>query len=76
MADDDSPEQEATPETPAPAVPAEAAPDGGEVAADTQKGYRVLETHHAPTYYFPRSDVLARLDKELPSVTLTPQSGN
>ena len=35
---------------------------GGEVAADTQKGYRVLETHHAPTYYFPRSDVLARLD--------------
>lgn len=34
---------------------------GGETAADTIRGYRVLETHHAPTYYFPREDVMAHL---------------
>ncbi len=34
---------------------------GGEVAAVTESGYRVLETHHAPTYYIPRSDILAEL---------------
>ncbi|OAN71182.1 hypothetical protein A8B78_20330 [Jannaschia sp. EhC01] len=27
--------------------------------ADTEAGLRVLETHHAPTYYFPLGDVLA-----------------
>ena len=27
--------------------------------ADTTAGWRVLETHHAPTYYLPPSDVLA-----------------
>ena len=31
----------------------------GEVIADTVRGLRVLETHHAPTYYFPPDDVTA-----------------
>lgn len=35
---------------------------GGQIAADTSAGYRVLETHHAPTYYFPREDVVASLE--------------
>ena len=35
---------------------------GGEVVAETDAGLRVLETHHAPTYYIPRSDILGRLD--------------
>ncbi|REC53771.1 DUF427 domain-containing protein [Rhodosalinus sediminis] len=34
---------------------------GGAVVADTRHGYRVLETHHAPTYYIPRADVRAAL---------------
>ncbi|SHI43077.1 DUF427 domain-containing protein [Wenxinia saemankumensis] len=34
---------------------------GGAVAAETVRGVRVLETHHAPTYYFPPEDVAARL---------------
>ena len=34
---------------------------GDEVVADTTAGWRVCETHHAPTYYIPRGDVLARL---------------
>jgi uncharacterized protein (DUF427 family) len=34
---------------------------GGIVAADTTQGFRVLETHHAPTYYLPPSDVAAEL---------------
>jgi uncharacterized protein (DUF427 family) len=29
----------------------------GEVIADTTSGYRVLETSHPPTYYFPPDDV-------------------
>ena len=29
----------------------------GRVVADTTRGYRVLETSHPPTYYFPPSDV-------------------
>ncbi|PWN89342.1 DUF427-domain-containing protein [Acaromyces ingoldii] len=34
------------------------APDHSEtVVADTTQGYRVLETSHPPTYYFPPSDV-------------------
>lgn len=32
--------------------------EGVEVAK-TSSGFRVLETHHAPTYYFPRSDISA-----------------
>src|SRR6056297_932402 len=32
--------------------------NGIEIAATT-RGYRVLETHHAPTYYFPPEDVLS-----------------
>jgi uncharacterized protein (DUF427 family) len=31
---------------------------GGVTIADTTRGYRVLETHHAPTYYIPPEDVL------------------
>lgn len=34
---------------------------GGAVAAETTRALRVLETHHAPTYYFPREDVAAAL---------------
>jgi uncharacterized protein (DUF427 family) len=30
----------------------------GLVVAETVKGLRVLETHHAPTYYFPPEDIL------------------
>ena len=30
---------------------------GGETVADTVRGYRVCETHHAPTYYIPPEDV-------------------
>jgi len=30
---------------------------GGEIIADTTRGYRVLETSHPPNYYFPRVDV-------------------
>lgn len=32
---------------------------GGRVAAETKNAYRVLETHHAPTYYLPPADVHA-----------------
>ncbi|GAA5076912.1 DUF427 domain-containing protein [Roseibacterium beibuensis] len=31
---------------------------GGIPIADTEAGFRVLETHHAPTYYIPPSDCL------------------
>lgn len=34
---------------------------GGILAAQTTRGYRVLETHHAPTYYIPPEDVHAEL---------------
>ncbi len=34
---------------------------GGEIVAETARGFRVLETHHAPTYYLPPEDVLAQL---------------
>ncbi|MEO1239464.1 MAG: DUF427 domain-containing protein [Pseudomonadota bacterium] len=30
---------------------------GGHEVANTTAGYRVLETHHAPTYYFPPADI-------------------
>ena len=33
----------------------------GQLVADTTRGLRALETHHAPTYYFPVADVLADL---------------
>ncbi|GJE45571.1 DUF427 domain-containing protein [Methylobacterium soli] len=32
---------------------------GGETIADTLAGFRVLETSHPPTYYFPPGDVAA-----------------
>lgn len=34
---------------------------GGAEALRTRAAWRVLETHHAPTYYVPRADVGARL---------------
>ncbi len=34
---------------------------GGEIIAYTTRALRVLETHHAPTYYIPREDVTAKL---------------
>ena len=32
-----------------------------QVVAETTRGLRVLETHHAPTYYLPRDDIFADL---------------
>jgi uncharacterized protein (DUF427 family) len=32
---------------------------GGEVIANTTRGYRVLETSHPPNYYFPPDDIAA-----------------
>lgn len=34
---------------------------GGVIVADTIRALRVLETHHAPTYYLPPGDILATL---------------
>lgn len=34
---------------------------GGVLVADTTRGLRVLETHHAPTYYLPPEDIAATL---------------
>ena len=34
---------------------------GGDTVAETTHGLRVLETHHAPTYYLPPEDVVAKL---------------
>lgn len=34
---------------------------GGETIAKTMQAIRVLETHHAPTYYIPRHDISAQL---------------
>ncbi|WP_151671932.1 DUF427 domain-containing protein [Nitrincola schmidtii] len=39
----------------------------GELIAQSDRAYRVMETHHAPTYYLPVDDILA---------TLNPVSGN
>lgn len=30
----------------------------GTIIADTDRGFRVLETHHPPTYYIPVADIL------------------
>jgi uncharacterized protein (DUF427 family) len=34
---------------------------GGELVAQTTRALRVLETHHAPTYYLPPEDILVLL---------------
>jgi uncharacterized protein (DUF427 family) len=34
---------------------------GGVVVAETRNALRVLETHHAPSYYLPRADIAANL---------------
>lgn len=36
----------------------------GEMIADTTEGYRVLETSHPPTYYFPPKDVQLKYFKK------------
>ncbi|MEO0865816.1 MAG: DUF427 domain-containing protein, partial [Pseudomonadota bacterium] len=36
---------------------------GKQVIADTVAALRVLETHHAPTYYLPPSDITATLTR-------------
>jgi uncharacterized protein (DUF427 family) len=35
---------------------------GGALVADTTRALRVLETHHAPTYYLPLQDIAATLN--------------
>lgn len=40
---------------------------GGALVADTTRALRVLETHHAPTYYLPLDDVEAMLRPALGS---------
>lgn len=35
---------------------------GGALVADTMRALRVLETHHAPTYYLPLQDIQATLN--------------
>ena len=39
---------------------------GGEVIASTDRGWRVLETSHPPTYYLPRSAFRAGVLREAP----------
>lgn len=34
---------------------------GGRIVAETTRALRVLETHHAPTYYLPPADIVAVL---------------
>ena len=34
---------------------------GGGLVAESNRAYRVLETHHAPTYYLPAEDILGTL---------------
>jgi uncharacterized protein (DUF427 family) len=36
---------------------------GGETIVDTVDALRVLETHHAPTYYIPRAAIAAELER-------------
>ena len=36
----------------------------GETVAETTRALRILETHHAPTYYIPREDVTSALIPE------------
>lgn len=33
----------------------------GQIVAQTDRAFRVLETHHAPSYYLPPADVAAKL---------------
>lgn len=35
---------------------------GGQIIAETNAAFRVLETHHAPTYYLPRRDIAGQLN--------------
>ncbi len=47
---------------------------GGAVVADTTRALRVLETHHAPTYYLPSADVSATL-RPVPGETICEWKG-
>ena len=40
---------------------------GGVVIADTSRAFRVLETHHPPTYYLPPEDIGGRLEPAIGS---------
>ncbi|CTQ51280.1 DUF427 domain-containing protein [Jannaschia donghaensis] len=46
----------------------------GKIAAETTRAFRVLETHHAPTYYIPPEDVTAALTP-LPGTTFCEWKG-
>ncbi|KAK1596996.1 uncharacterized protein LY79DRAFT_543409 [Colletotrichum navitas] len=46
----------------------------GQVVADTRDAYRVLETHHPPTYYFPPASVRVPL-KRTPRTTFCEWKG-
>ncbi len=47
---------------------------GGQTIAETTGALRVLETHHAPTYYLPPSDIVAEL-RPAPGRTLCEWKG-
>jgi uncharacterized protein (DUF427 family) len=47
---------------------------GGVLVAETSRALRVLETHHAPTYYLPPEDVRATL-RSVPGNTLCEWKG-
>jgi uncharacterized protein (DUF427 family) len=47
---------------------------GGVLVADTTRALRVLETHHAPTYYLPPEDIAATL-RPLPGTTFCEWKG-
>ncbi len=46
------------------------------LVAETQAGWRVLETSHPPVYYFPRSDVNTRFLKANPQKSFCEWKGN
>jgi len=48
---------------------------GGRVIAETRRGWRVCETSHPPTYYFPRADVLADALLDAPGRSLCEWKG-
>lgn len=79
-ADTPGPGQESVWDYPRPAVcePTEAhlvVKVGGEVLAETRRGYRALETSHPPTYYFPPEDVRTELLVARPGTTVCEWKG-
>lgn len=47
----------------------------GRTVADTMRGVRILETHHAPTYYFPPDDVDTALLRAAPGTSFCEWKG-